>query len=933
MYACRRWAFLAFALLSSILLPHALGAADRITAAIDNARRITLSGHVSRRIASAVDQGLVASSTELPYVTMVLRPSASQQADLTQLLAAQQDPSSSSYHRWLSPEQYADRFGVSQNDLSKITAWLGQFGLTVKYAARARNAVVFGGSASQVASAFGVEIHQYLVNGEQHYANANGPSIPAALDGLVLAIRGLDDFRLKPRLVRYAKPRETTSGGSHQLAPGDVATIYDINPLYSAGITGTGLKIAVAGQTDIILSDIESFRTMFGLPTNNPTVTLIPGSKDPGILESSGDLSEADLDLELSGAVARNATIIFVNSTDVINSLQYAIDQNLAPIVSTSYGDCELDEGAAASQALEQVAEQANAQGQTIFAASGDDGAADCFGIGDGPTIDNALAVDEPASLPEVTGVGGTEFNEGSGSYWNTQNSSSLTSALSYIPETSWNDSSIDGSPAASGGGASAYFSKPSWQSAAGVPDDGKRDVPDISLSASADHDGYVIVSGGQTQLIGGTSVGPPQFAGIAALLSQYLVANGYASGAGLGNINPQLYALAPSTGVFHDITSGNNIVVPCSTRNCTGTAIGYDAGAGYDQVTGIGSVDVYNLVTAWHSTGSASKGSTTLTLAASATSLVFGGSTVLTAAVATSNGGTPTGTVTFTTGTFTLGTATLSGSGAAVAATLDLAGVQLAVGSNSITAQYNGDSNYYGSTGTTTVTITSTATGPPTVGGLTNAASFAQSYAPGAIVSIFGANLAPATTSTPGLPLPTMLAGTWVTINGIAAPLYYVSPTQLNIQIPYEVTANSVDTLRVNNNGESVFYSFKVAATAPGIFTFDNGAPVPFSTAKQGQEITLYMTGAGAVSPTVATGSAPAADTPVSELPAPAAAVSLTVGGVAATIDFIGIPTWSVGVVQINYTIPPNAPLGSQAVILSVGGVPSASTQLTVTQ
>ncbi|HVN06371.1 MAG TPA: protease pro-enzyme activation domain-containing protein [Bryobacteraceae bacterium] len=915
-----------------MVFPNALPAADRITAAIDNSRRVTLASHVSRRIASAVDQGLVDASTELSDVTMVLRPSASQQADLNQLLIAQQDPSSSSYHQWLTPEQYADRFGVSQSDLGKITAWLGDFGLTVDYTARARNAVVFAGSVGQVGRAFGVEIHRYQVNGEQHYANANSPTIPAAFDGLVVGIRGLDNFRLKPRLVRYAQPRETMSGGAHQLAPGDVATIYDITPLYNAGITGKGATIAVVGQTDIIMSDIEAFHTMFGLPPNDPTVKLF-GNKDPGILKSSGDLSEADLDLELSGALAPNATIIYVNSTDVVNSLQYAIDQNLAPIVSTSYGDCELDEGSAGSQALELVAEQANAQGQTIFAASGDSGAADCFGIGDGPTIDNALSVDVPASLPEVTGVGGTEFQESSGSYWSTQNSSDLTSALSYIPEISWNDSSIDGSPAASGGGASAYFSKPSWQSATGVPDDGKRDVPDVSMSASADHDGYVIVSGGQTQIIGGTSVGGPQFAGIAALLSQYLVANGLESSASLGNINPQLYALAPVTGVFHDITTGNNKVVPCSTPNCTGTAIGYNAGVGYDQVTGIGSVDVYNLVTAWHSAGAVSKGSATLTLNASVTSLAFSGSTVLTATVASSNGGTPTGTVTFTTGTFSLGTATLSGSGASAKATLTLAGVQLAAGKNSITAQYNGDSNYYGSTGTTTVTITSTAIGPPTVGGLTNAASFQQVFAPGEIVSVFGTNLASATTSTPGLPLPTMLAGTWVTINGIAAPLYYVSPTQLNIQIPYEVTAASGATLRVNNNGESVFYSFKVTATAPGIFTFDNGAPVPFSTAARGQEITMYMTGAGAVSPTVATGSAPAADTSASELPAPTGAVSLTVGGAAATINFIGIPTWSVGVVQINYTIPSSAPLGSQAVILSVGGVASASTQLTVTQ
>src|ERR1017187_7943630 len=132
------------------------------------------------------------------------------------------------------------------------------------------------------------------------------------------------------------------------------------------------------------------------------------------------------------------------------------------------------------------------------------------------------------AALPQVTGVGGTEFDEGSGSYWNLKNTSSQASALSYIPETSWNDSAIKGTPHASGGGASAFFSKPSWQTGAGVPADGARDVPDVSLSASPDQDGYRIYTGGSLQIIGGTSVGPPQFAGITALLSQYLVANGF---------------------------------------------------------------------------------------------------------------------------------------------------------------------------------------------------------------------------------------------------------------------------------------------------------------------------------------------------------------------------------------------------------------------
>ncbi len=431
--------------LAGVCSAQLFGAADRITQSIDNSRRVRLEGQVSARIQSAVDLGPVDSAMEMPAVMLVLKPSASQQADLDQLLAQQQDPSSPNYHQWLTPEQYGDRFGVSQADMDKIAAWVGQSGFTVKSIARARNAISFSGAAGQVTSAFGVELHRYLVGGEPHFANANDPTIPVALGGMVLAIRGLHDFRLKPRVHHSAQPRYNLAG-AHYLGPGDIATIYDINPLYSAGIDGTGQKIAIAGQTDIVMSDIEQFRSFFGLPANDPTGSA--GARQPGPrMTNSDDLGEADLDLELSGAVARNATILFVNSSSnfgfggAFESLYYAIEENLAPVISISYGDCELDIGSGFAQTLQSWGEQANAQGQTIFAASGDAGAADCVGIGDGPTIDNALSVDMPGSLPQVTDVGGTTFNEGSGNYWNASNGTNQTSARSYIPEIAWNNS------------------------------------------------------------------------------------------------------------------------------------------------------------------------------------------------------------------------------------------------------------------------------------------------------------------------------------------------------------------------------------------------------------------------------------------------------------------------------------------------------------
>ena len=328
--------------------------------------------------------------------------------------------------------------------------------------------------------------------------------------------------------------------------------------------------MVIVGQTRVNLSDIEQFRSSYGLPVNDPKPVLVANSPDPGV--KSDDLDEADLDLELSGAVARNATILYVYSTDVIESVQYAIDQNLAPVISQSYGSCEPETPQSDATAFQQMAQQANSQGITWLAASGDSGGADCD-----DSQNPGLSVDLPGSVPEVTSMGGTEFVEGGAQYWRSTNSSSGESAISYIPETTWNDSVADGEPSAGGGGASIYFSKPSWQTGTGVPADNARDVPDVSLSASADHDGYFVYTGGSLQVYGGTSVAAPTFAGVITLLNQYLVSTGAQSSPGVGNINPKLYSLAKTEpAAFHDVTTGNNIVtVSCGRRSigCAATA------------------------------------------------------------------------------------------------------------------------------------------------------------------------------------------------------------------------------------------------------------------------------------------------------------------------------------------------------------------------
>ena len=249
--------------------------------------------------------------------------------------------------------------------------------------------------------------------------------------------------------------------------------------------------------------------------------------------------------------------------------------------------------------------------------------------------------------------------------------------------------------------------------------------MPDISLSGSADHDAYMIYSGGSLQGVGGTSVGAPSFAGMAALLNQYLVAKGAQSAAGLGNMNPKLYTLAQTTpGAFHDITTGDNLVNPCPSRarTCTPTPVGFAAGTGYDQATGLGSVDAFALVTSWSASGTSSRLTVNVALTSDAASITTGDTSVLTATVKGANGVTPTGSITFQSGSTTLGTATLTGSGGAATATLAVTGTQLAVGTDTVTAQYSGDGTFASGTASVTVTVaTVSASGTPSVASLTN--------------------------------------------------------------------------------------------------------------------------------------------------------------------------------------------------------------------
>ncbi len=583
------------ALAISIGMPVALLAqADRIAGNIDATRLAQISGNVKPLARPEWDQGPVDPATKLNYVRLMFQPSAAQQAALQQLLGDQQNPRSPNFRKWLTPEQYADRFGVSQADINKVLGWMRAQGFDIITVARGRRYIAFNATVQQIQNALKTEIHHYQVRGELHFANSTEPSVPEAIQPLVMGFLGLDDFKPKAQSrQKSAQPDYTATIGTYYITPGDLAVIYDILPVYQQyDTTGAGWPLAVIGQSDISTSDIEEFHSYFGVPHYLPKIILVPGSADPGYV--MGDEGESDLDLEYSGGIAPDANILFVTSTDVITSVMYAIDQALAPVISYSYAGCEPEQSQSSFGELQTLAQQANAEGITWVVAAGDDGAAMCDTT---QPAEHGLAVSIEAAVPEITGVGGTEFAVNNGNYWSNTNSTTNVSAQSYIPETVWNEYTEPGNTnlSAGGGGFSIYFQRPSWQAGPGTS--GRmRGVPDVALDAAVYDDSYVTVEIGQVDHVGGTSASTPVFAGILTLLNQFIGGNG------LGNINPNLYYMAQATPtVFHDITTGGNIV-PCAagSPDCSGGFLGYQAGPGWDPASGWGSMDVYAMLNNW---------------------------------------------------------------------------------------------------------------------------------------------------------------------------------------------------------------------------------------------------------------------------------------------------------------------------------------------
>jgi hypothetical protein len=746
----------------------------RIASEANSAEMTTIKGSEHPLANPANESGRVPASTRLSGITMMFIRSAAQEADLNALIAAQQDPTSPQYHQWITSDQFAARFGMAQADLDKVSSWLAQQGFAVDSVNRSRNAIHFSGSAGQVESAFQTQLHYYTAGGETHFAPSTALSIPAALAPVVSGVRDLTDFRPRPQ---HIVPRTGfTSGvsGTVAFAPGDIVTAYDIGPLYTSGVDGTGQTIAIMGQSFVKLSDIAAFQTAAGAPVKvkAPTLVLVPGTGNDGTF-SAGDESESDLDLEWSSAIAPGANVVFVytgsdKAFSVFDSAQYAIDEMIGNIISISYSSCEGQfTNPAALAPNEAIFQQAAVQGQTVMAASGDAGSQACSGTPGLSTQQlQSLSVNYPASSAFVTGVGGTEIPASDGvdpstgtkganysTYWNSNGTGGVSNDLvnslkSYVPEIVWDDTSVQSGLDATGGGTSALVARPSWQTGVpGIPGGNFRLVPDLAFYSSPDLPGYLLCTSDQTlwqsiasggannQLAscnsgfrdsatndltraGGTSFATPIFAGMLALLNQKL---NYTEGQGL--INPELYQLAANhanyaSGAIHDVTSGNNNCT-AGTTLCGTNTTGFSAGTGYDEVTGIGSLDLNLIAAVWQTNTkpSATLIGTSTTVTPSNPTPNVNTNVTFTIAVS-STSGTPTGSV-----TLQIDGGTVWGNGGTTPAvqTLSNGTVQYTTtfataGTHQVVAQYGGDATHATSVGVGEVAIAGSSSGKGTI-------------------------------------------------------------------------------------------------------------------------------------------------------------------------------------------------------------------------
>jgi len=720
---------------------------DVVTQQVDTAQVGTLPNHLPLWANASNSVGVVPPNQMLDQMTIVLARSHRQELAFEKLLADQQNPASPDYHHWLTPEEVGERFGLSEHDITSVTGWLQSQGLHVNWVSPSRTFIGFGGSATDLGRAFQTELHYYQVNGTQHMSVSSDPKMPVALLPAIKAIRGLYTIDEHPAHHVVAIPFDSpdyTTGSNHYITPGDFAKIYDL----PANLTGTGMTIGIVSWSRVNTADLDNFRLKTGttFPDPNQVVPTAFGGIDPGpayTAPPSGDVSlggqeEATLDVVRAGSTAPGASLLLVAASPaspddgIGEDAMYLVQTSPIPaqIMTISFGACESAAGPSGVDFWDALFKVAANEGISVFVSSGDSGASGCdYAFTTPPSNPSANSPNYICSSSYVTCVGGTEFADTSSpsTYWSSNNNSDLTSALSYIPEGAWNESSTS-SVAASGGGVSTVIATPSWQTGTGVPAARSgRYTPDVAFSASG-HNGYyaclAAFTGGSCVSTGymvfsGTSAAAPGMAGVAALLDQKL-------GIAQGNLNPQIYPMAANTPTaFHDVTVSTSGVSSCvlSTPSMCNNSIpgpsglsggqaGFLVTTGYDEVTGLGSLDVQNFINNYGASSSSPPTTTATapTVTVTPNPSVITISQALAVTVAVSGGAsnpTPTGSVTLSSGSYSSVATTLSSGSASITV---LAG-SLAAGIDTLTASYVPDaassSTYSSTSGSNSVTVT----------------------------------------------------------------------------------------------------------------------------------------------------------------------------------------------------------------------------------
>ena len=724
-----------------------------VTKPVNESQMVVLHGNTHPLARAEFDRGAAPDSLPMENMMLVLKRSTEQEAALATLLREQQDSNSPNYHKWLTPAEFGARFGPSDHDLGIITSWLTSHGFAVVNVPPGRGVIQFSGTAAQIQGAFRTSIHSFEVRGESHWANVSDPQIPEALADVVAGVNTMHNFHKKPmsrvfgtfsrsNATGQVKPRHANftfdlnngcgfqQAGCFALGPFDFATIYNVLPLWNAGtpIDGTGETIAIVGDSNLKIQDVRNFRSIFGLPAKDPQIVIPSGATDPGL---NGDELEAALDVQWSGAVAKNADIMFVTAkttnaaegVDIAAQFIINIMPTPPPILSESFGLCEFDLGAAGNDMFNSMWAQAAGEGITVLVSTGDNGAPACDFPNNNPSLSLAarsgLQVSGLASTPNNIAVGGTDFDQFQNPtvFWNTTNATNTqASAKGYIKETTWNDSCTNNqfvlvgfsalpevncnnltnlasliNPIGASGGVSGCtngantlancaggYDKPAFQAGPGVPNDGKRDLPDVSLFAGDGLVGsfYAIceqdlntpsnnpppcsLSNPDADIVGvgGTSVSTQAFAGIMAMIVQKTN-----SRQGIGALTT-MYQMAAAQSVagcntagpasdcvFHDVTKGT-ISQPClkGSPNCivavstdaNGILAGCDAGPGFDLATGLGTPNVENLVNNFSTAPAVAAPDFSLSMANCTSTVVIpspGGSGNFTAVITQTNG------------------------------------------------------------------------------------------------------------------------------------------------------------------------------------------------------------------------------------------------------------------------------------------------------